>query len=712
MKLKINALPLILASCLLLGLAGCAKDEHNGGDSGEGGGGNLPVFNFSTRATYTLNLKYQVPDGYQVYFEVYSENPFTTDAAGSQIKKSDLEPINKGYTNEKGKYSSPITVPAAVENLYIYTPNAGVPSLLVATVKDGILSEAAVPAASAAGAKNANAFNFVSPNTTVSCEKVDFPGIQTILLGSWSHSDKLVDVPGVDQSVLWGGNARLWGRPDYLSFVSQKSFPDASKGAALEVEAAIWKTINTVLPGEGRGEVNTDILQNGDIHVTKDAEVNLYLLDEQCLYLNVLAYYCYPTGQAPASPADIKAQVIALPDAKMIRYHFTPYLGTGVTNYGAMLPGEGIQLHYIDENGVDKGTTFPAGTSIGWILYSNGYKQKTEVNSTLGAYETGVPQKGEGTVYSDPKLMGGLAHVAVFRHGDFVITSFEDGVKTNASDIRDYKDVIFHVASTPADAITPGIPDKDPDAPDDKTVAFEVKYRGILSFEDNWPYKGDFDMNDVVIKYVSTVGFNTKNQVLETTDVFTVLWSGAAYNNCFAYRNDNLTSGGASVTFEGGDGTSSYDPQQQVVRLASNVLDYANQPEKKVFTVKTKYAGPIDPQNFVFAPYNPFIAVKGDKTKEVHLVNQAPTSYADMSLFGIGKDKSQPAKGLYYITYDDNDNQMPFAIDLLFENQKQMDTYVIPAERKPINVHYPDFLKWIKSQGKEYKDWYLRPQDK
>ena len=706
MILKINALSLILASGLLLGLAGCAKDEHGGGNSGEGGGENLPVFNFSTKATYTLNLQYQVPSGYRVYFEVYAENPFSAD----QVKKTDLEPIDKGYTDDKGKYSSTIIVPAAVETLYIYTPNAGVPSLLTATAKDGILSEATVPTASANGAKSANGFDFVSPNTVTSCNKVDFPGIQTILLGSWTHSDNLVSVPGVDQSVLWGGNARLWGRPDYLSFVNQQSFPDASKGKALDIDAAIWNTINTVLPGEGHGEVNPDVLQNGDIRVTQDAEVDLYLLDEQCLNLNVLAYYCYPTGQAPTSPADIKAQVIALPDAKMIRYHFTPYLGTGVTNYGAMLPGEGIRLHYIDENGVNQGTKFPAGTSIGWVLYSNGYKMKYETNSVVGVYETGVPQKGDGAVYSDPKLMGGLPHVAVFRHGDFVITSFEDGVKTSASDMRDYKDVIFHVASTPAGAITPGIPDKDPNAPDDKTVVFESKYRGILSFEDNWPYRGDFDMNDVVIKYVSTVGYNIKNEVLETTDVFTVMWSGATYNNSFAYQNANLSSVGATVTFEGGDGTTTYDAQQQVVRLASNVLDYANLPDKKVFTVKTKYTNPINRQNFVWAPYNPFIAIKGDKTKEAHLVNHTPTSYANMSLFGFGHDKSQPDKGLYYITYDDNGNQMPFAIDLRFESQKQMDTYVIPAENKPIHVHYPDFLKWIKSQGRDYKNWYLHPQ--
>ena len=51
---------------------------------------------------------------------------------------------------------------------------------------------------------------------------------------------------------------------------------------------------------------------------------------------------------------------------------------------------------------------------------------------------------------------------------------------------------------------------------DSSEVAAEVTYRGILTFEDVWPYRGDFDMNDVVVKYVSVVGYNSKNEVVQT----------------------------------------------------------------------------------------------------------------------------------------------------------------------------------------------------
>ena len=63
-----------------------------------------------------------------------------------------------------------------------------------------------------------------------------------------------------------------------------------------------------------------------------------------------------------------------------------------------------------------------------------------------------------------------------------------------------------------------------------------MTYKGILAFEDNWPSKGDYDLNDVVVKYNSVLSFNTKNEVLSTKDTFTVLWSGASYSNSFIYQ--------------------------------------------------------------------------------------------------------------------------------------------------------------------------------
>ena len=108
-----NFLTGIALLLILAGATSCTKDE--GSSTTPGGNQPKEVFNFSTRAAYTLNLNYDVPTGYSVYFEVYAENPFTTDENGLQAKRADVQPVDKGFTDEKGGYSKPILLNSAVE---------------------------------------------------------------------------------------------------------------------------------------------------------------------------------------------------------------------------------------------------------------------------------------------------------------------------------------------------------------------------------------------------------------------------------------------------------------------------------------------------------------------------------------------------------------------------------------------------------------------
>ena len=186
----------------------------------------------------------------------------------------------------------------------------------------------------------------------------------------------------------------------------------------------------------------------------------------------------------------------------------------------------------------------------------------------------------------------------------------------------DYNDVVFYVKSDPIEAITPDIPEVKPEEPDDNDIAASVTYRGILSFEDVWPYQGDFDMNDVVVKYVSSVGYNQKNEVVETKDVYTILWSGAAYDNSFAYQLDVRRSE-VEVTILsslGGNGGAYVDPEldKATIRLANKVSGYANNLEKETFTVVTKYTGrKISKEDFILPPYNPFITTTREDIEAV-----------------------------------------------------------------------------------------------
>lgn len=53
---------------------------------------------------------------------------------------------------------------------------------------------------------------------------------------------------------------------------------------------------------------------------------------------------------------------------------------------------------------------------------------------------------------------------------------------------------------------------------------------------------------------------------------------------------------------------------------------------------------------------------------------------------------------------------MPFGIDLVFDSDTESGRYVIPEETEPVNVCYPNFMKWVKSGGAQNKDWYLHPK--
>lgn len=656
---------------ILLAMTGCEKKDVYDPDKPDYDN----VFDFSTRASYTLNVKYEVPQDYQVYFEVYTQDPEQLDADG-QVVKRDIEPIDVGFTDGNGNYNQKIVVPATAKFLYIYSPYAGVPRVLVAEITNGVLSEATYPdevsgARSLIARAGDEAYKDEPYNKTGGLKR----------LGFWKNTQ------GIYQ--LNGKLFTVYGRPDYVN---------PQKG--IVVSNDILRIINAAVPEGKKG--NPELIQNGDIHITQKAHIDLCLVDEKTSASSTLAYYCYETANPPKKVADIKDIIIAFPNSKILQYHGWYPIG----NNGALERGEGIRLHYW-KDGEDMGTEFPENTSIGWVIYNNGYKNAISGNG-------GIAPK-QPHFYSAKALNSdNKEHVALFKSGDNVLFGFEDWTGD-----YDYNDVVFYVKSNPMDAITPGVPEV-PEKPDnDDEVNASVTYRGILTFEDNWPARADFDMNDVVVKYVSTVGYNKKNEVVETKDIYTILWAGATFDNSFAYQLDAMRN---EVEVEisstlGGNGGAYVDPSMDkaTIRLANKVLAYANNKDEKAeFTVVTKYTGRrIDKADFTLPPYNPFITTTSED-KEVHLTNMRPTEKLNKEYLGFGDDRSDPDANLYYITYDENGQQMPFAINLVFEKDEDMENFIIPfcdsrRESRRIDTFYPSFLNWVKTNGKEDADWYLHP---
>ena len=620
---------LLCSVLVILMVSGCTRDVYDP----NGGGEDKPnSFDFSTTSTIQLNVKYDVPEGYKVLFNVYFEDPFTTDEGGQTVLRTDITPAITRMTDENGEYHAKEIVAADHgSDVYIYTSYVGVPGLVQTTITDNVI------------------------NADIEWKLTD--GIPQTRADKWD--------PSTEYGLL--GTWQTNGRPNYLD----------SEGE-LVLSASVLKTIrNTIQEG---GICPQTYRQSADFKVDdlqgRDTEVSVRFIGGNSSAASIFGYYCYKDG---ASVKEIKAakKYIVFPNT-----HTAGYYGKPIGLKG----GECVKLHYIDENGVDKGTVFPNGVRIGWFLLNNAFVKEGKTDKIC---------------YSTTALNGdGRTHTAAFRINDFVVLSFEDYTD------YDYNDVQFNVWSNPIEAIAPDVPSvtPDPGTDDDRSVAYRMTYKGILAFEDNWPNKGDYDLNDVIVKYNSVLAFNTSNQVLSTEDTFTALWSGASFKNGFAYQM-NTDRSNVVTEFENISDTSQ-GLDRELAKATVNVFTNAlvateNNTKTASYKIKNTLTTPVDHETFGVAPYNPFIMVHenlGNNRCEVHLVNYKPTEKADMSLFHTGKDLSSPNSGVYYVAAEN----YPFAIQLV--DAEDFST----TETESVDITYPEFIKWVKSNGSEYKDWYKK----
>lgn len=625
---------LVYSIIIALTFVSCQRNSYNP-DNGQEGESTPNDFPFETTSAIQLNVKYDVPEGYNVLFEVYLENPFTIDKDGQAVKRTDINPVVTRMTDGNGVYSGKEIITADREHeAYIYTSCIGVPGLFKTTINNNVI--------------NADInFESISQDAPQTRAYTNAPsGFFT--LGSWDAK----------------------GRPNYLDTEGQ-----------LSLSTTILNTINKILPEAKVCPEN--YRQSTDFEINdpqgRSAEVYVRFIGGTSSAASTFGYYCYKTGASLTSIKNAKKYII-FPNT------FTS--GNLWNKPVGLKGGECVKLHYIDENNVDQGTVFPSGVKIGWFLINDAYNNSS----------------GNGNkFYSTPTLNtgdNGRTHTASFRINDFVVLSFEDWYDS------DYNDVMFNVWSNPIEALAlkvPEVPEEKPDK-DNQSVAYLMTYKGIIAFEDNWPEKGDYDLNDVILKYNSVMSFNTKNEVLSTEDTYTALWSGASYKNGFAYQ---LNTDRSNATTEFTQKPSSFNAQgldagigKATVNVFLNALDETGDNTKtSTYKIKNTFKTPVNHEIFGVAPYNPFIFVHsnlGASRYEVHLINHAPTEKADMKLFKTGNDLSDPSKGLYYVAAEN----YPFAIHLI--DAESFST----KEKRPIDQSYPKFTNWVKSGGTQDKSWY------
>ncbi len=258
-----------------------------------------------------------------------------------------------------------------------------------------------------------------------------------------------------------------------------------------------------------------------------------------------------------------------------------------------------------------------------------------------------------------------------------------------------------------------------------------------LAYEDNWPYKADYDMNDAVIMYRITEILKDGKVVKSTIDG-RLAAVGATYKNGFAIRLPNLAPSSVDTVnsymkhngvftdlgMEDGRGEAIFIAAEDLSEKANTSCAFyrtsnaCKEDEQFAFQIGINLSGDgVSTASWTDMPYDPFIFATpgyyhGDnlpmhpgRSWEVHLPDQAPTEAFDtVNLFdsGIGVDDSDPATGKYFKTAENH----PWALIITSTEEWEW-----PQEYVDIVTAYPEFKQWAESGGDNNQTWYTSPAD-
>jgi len=252
--------------------------------------------------------------------------------------------------------------------------------------------------------------------------------------------------------------------------------------------------------------------------------------------------------------------------------------------------------------------------------------------------------------------------------------------------------------------------------------------------EDNWPWLGDYDLNDLVVDLNISYLQDQNNKALSMTVVYKLRAAGASKRIAAGFQLDNiLPSQITSVSYKepvltgnvfsvqkGGlevGQTKAVIPLFDDAHLLLNPVTGATpsllntiiggEYYTPVFdTIKIVFASPIDPADISIANLNFFIVTdaplanaSSTMRSEVHLAGFKPTDKADPAMLLGGVNYTQGGSN-----YRTKENMM---WGLLIPTSFQY-----AAEWKDITTVYPQFTQWCTSGGVDNSFWYEYPTDK
>ena len=236
---------------------------------------------------------------------------------------------------------------------------------------------------------------------------------------------------------------------------------------------------------------------------------------------------------------------------------------------------------------------------------------------------------------------------------------------------------------------------------------------GTLAFEDNWPAKGDYDFNDLVVNYNYNLVANKDNKAIRMVLNLTLAAAGGAYKNGFGIELPIDKSRIASVK---GHNAPSFIVDQHGLEVGQSkpvIIVFTNSLGElgggsvinadinkqsvpvKNYTINVEFSELVPIQELSDAPFNPFIFIGEDRGRECHLRDKTPTDLINTSFLNTDEDNSDSTTGRYFVSADN----APFAINIIHN-------FRYPKEGTRIDKAYNYFLDWGQSGGTIFKDWY------
>ena len=638
---------------IVVGISSCVdsdKDLYQ-----EAPGAEINTSNFSTIQKVQVEIDYSNSES-RVPFSIYDGNPLI-EGENTTILKENVQALDGAWTDEQGKFTATVELPAYVSNVYIVSTSPFARQAIPGKIVNGVLkvSDTDEQLTTRASYREStrfdrNRFNNLGWNTN---------------LGSFD------DRSGVIDYAYKGNDPKL----------------TLSKSEMNELRTTVSKVLNTL------GSCPEEYRTQADLYVEEDeTAVVLTALRGWTCWNSSLGYYYYRYDQAPASLKDVKVYAV-FPNTQM-----TWNNGSLQASPQGIKEGTTVQLKYFDDPEYPKGKNFPKGYYIGFILACNAWNTYfTGFNSytlTEGFYASST--KGFST-----KVNSGIdVRTAMFKDKNSNIAiAFEDFM-----DDQNFTDVVFSLKANPEITNVP---------PVDEDLNTTIEKTGVYAFEDEWPKAGDYDMNDVLVQYTYQKVFNIFNEILsESFTIKTLYNKSTVFTNGLGFILSNEGNAQSieyfirkenEKDFTVASGADKFTRESNAIILTDNVKTNPNAEYKVTFKYGDKNSNKKQETSIDAFIYRP--SKEGNRL-EVHCPMKKPTSKVDTSLFGQYEDCSKPNEGIYYVS--NQENIYPFAFYLSNANANDIAELknFDKNEKKSISEIYPKFIDWAKYGTNA--DWYKK----